>query len=350
MKHRLIIFFFSVFCQFVVCQNITLATSCPDYSDSNGTYYPTAFVFVDKVTYSNYKNDVCINETSQESCLKYGYQIKWSDNKWSWAKVGSICNWSFFDDTCRSVQDPPTVITIATSSTNSTGPVGLTDWTGSCSPNMQWDPQEITVSSPCPSAHPDASGKYTVLEDLVYNRNKYVKQMIHCFARVTATDCAKNDYEIQFDNYQWNWINAGSYCMWSSIDKSCRPKSVIDGVPPPPKIIIAKGGDVFDRPTDVTNWICTNIVLSVSDDSLKKNLSYYPNPSTGEFNLDFATPYENVEVTVVNELGQNIMTQSYKNKASIQIDLKKQNDGVYIVKIVTGDKKEAVIKLIKSNN
>ncbi len=63
-------------------------------------------------------------------------------------------------------------------------------------------------------------------------------------------------------------------------------------------------------------------------------LSIYPNPSTGTFNIRFATSLsENTEVTVFDGIGRTIKTQIFeKNNQKFSINLNNQPKGVYLIR------------------
>lgn len=87
-------------------------------------------------------------------------------------------------------------------------------------------------------------------------------------------------------------------------------------------------------------------------DNLGNNydLNIFPNPSNGEFNLNFsASGATAVSIEINNVLGQTIIKESLKNSTGIYqqtFDLSNQNDGVYIVTVTYGNS-QVVKKLVK---
>jgi len=78
------------------------------------------------------------------------------------------------------------------------------------------------------------------------------------------------------------------------------------------------------------------------------NLTIHPNPSKGEFELNFETPsLDTYNVTIINVYGQEIMSKTYKGN-SCKISLLNQPKGVYFVKVHSAEF-EVVKKVIIGN-
>jgi photosystem II stability/assembly factor-like uncharacterized protein len=71
---------------------------------------------------------------------------------------------------------------------------------------------------------------------------------------------------------------------------------------------------------------------SIPRNSTEENLSVYPNPSTGIFSLQGETKISTVEVT--NALGTIVFAQQ-TNASKATIDISKESNGVYYVKIIS---------------
>jgi hypothetical protein len=69
------------------------------------------------------------------------------------------------------------------------------------------------------------------------------------------------------------------------------------------------------------------------DDFAKAQLSIYPNPSNGNFNITVDGEYE---VTVVNSVGQVVHSEVIVNNS--EIDLGNVVSGLYIVTVKSNDK------------
>lgn len=83
---------------------------------------------------------------------------------------------------------------------------------------------------------------------------------------------------------------------------------------------------------------------------LKNELSVYPNPSEGEFNLILnLSSSEMVEISVIDVFGKLIHTESsmfHKGENTKEINLSKLSSGIYIMKVKVNDNEEA-IRVIK---
>jgi hypothetical protein len=88
----------------------------------------------------------------------------------------------------------------------------------------------------------------------------------------------------------------------------------------------------------------TNSPTGVSESALASSVNLYPNPSTGrdiklDVNLENA---ENVEVTVLNAIGQVVSTVNKGKLATgnntLTLDLNGQTKGIYFVKVNIGNK------------
>jgi hypothetical protein len=88
--------------------------------------------------------------------------------------------------------------------------------------------------------------------------------------------------------------------------------------------------------TDALGCMETATYIIISQVGLDENgieLSGYPNPTSGIFNLSLNGEFEYVVYTA---LGQEVLSGSAENKA--QIDLSESKNGSYIVKVTTNEK------------
>jgi hypothetical protein len=103
--------------------------------------------------------------------------------------------------------------------------------------------------------------------------------------------------------------------------------------------------------TNTTTQTVTSSNLGLEEVEGVGTISVYPNPTTGEFQIDFNTINDvNIAVQVTNVLGQSVYA---KNIGSINgthkdaIDITNQAPGVYYVTIVSDNKTVMTNKLIK---
>ena len=111
------------------------------------------------------------------------------------------------------------------------------------------------------------------------------------------------------------------------------------------------GGDIGTL-NSASITICTKTYIALSTNNLNlSNFALYPNPSKGQFNIQFSSQSENdVKISVHDLLGRKVFENKY-NKTSSEfnenIQLKNVTSGVYLVTIVDGDRKEEKKIIIK---
>lgn len=66
-------------------------------------------------------------------------------------------------------------------------------------------------------------------------------------------------------------------------------------------------------------------------------VSIFPNPSEGKFDLLFASTQKNVQVTVMNSLGEVVFQATYTDKDNISMDLTGLAEGVYMAEIIADE-------------
>jgi len=92
---------------------------------------------------------------------------------------------------------------------------------------------------------------------------------------------------------------------------------------------------------------CYNIITTeIIEDLFEKEITYYPNPNNGTFNIHLGNNSLDFEIVVSNVFGQNIGTYNYTNAnhAKIRID---DSPGLYYVKILTKQNSPTILKVIK---
>lgn len=94
----------------------------------------------------------------------------------------------------------------------------------------------------------------------------------------------------------------------------------------------------------VIDDLVINGVLSVSNEELLQSLSVFPNPSSDTFNINWSSN-EKAEVSVYNYLGRLILKERSTAINSHSIQMKGYSKGLYLLKIVTGNK-QAIKKII----
>ena len=92
------------------------------------------------------------------------------------------------------------------------------------------------------------------------------------------------------------------------------------------------------------------VVQGIEFTELDKDISIYPNPTSGEFSIDFNDTWQgDVNCRITDIFGRSIYTNTLDNKSSNsshKIDITESNNGVYIIQLVQGEKK-TMKKIIK---
>ena len=92
------------------------------------------------------------------------------------------------------------------------------------------------------------------------------------------------------------------------------------------------------------------VVQGIEFTELDKNISIYPNPTSGEFSIDFNDTWEgDVDCKITDIFGRSIYSNILDNKSSNsshRIDITESNNGVYIIQLVQGERK-TMRKIIK---
>ncbi|WBO84652.1 T9SS type A sorting domain-containing protein [Hymenobacter yonginensis] len=103
----------------------------------------------------------------------------------------------------------------------------------------------------------------------------------------------------------------------------------------------ANGGTLVDAaPSNLGAFVLdaqTSIVQGTSE-ALNRAISMYPNPSTGLVKLDVrgANAKGNLQVSVVNMLGQTVHTAALKDNFTNEVNLSGLANGMYLLKVQTG--------------
>ena len=100
----------------------------------------------------------------------------------------------------------------------------------------------------------------------------------------------------------------------------------------------------FDGCSDTSS--CINFILSDTEEQLSTMVKYFPNPTTGQLNVDLGGFYENVELTIISVDGKKMSSHLYENIEQIELDNLNLASGLYFVKIQT-EKGNYVFKVMK---
>jgi hypothetical protein len=92
----------------------------------------------------------------------------------------------------------------------------------------------------------------------------------------------------------------------------------------------------------ITLGTCSGILANANDFVV----SIYPNPTQGVVVMKFANAF-NGSLVVYNAIGQLISEKKLRDVNEYQLDISSQPNGVYMMKLRTGNATEKVIKVIK---
>jgi len=76
------------------------------------------------------------------------------------------------------------------------------------------------------------------------------------------------------------------------------------------------------------------------------DIEVYPNPTSRELNIDMGNTYTNIDITVLNLAGGQVMSTTRTNKQQLKLNLQKLTSGIYFIEVVA-DGQSSVIKIVK---
>ena len=92
------------------------------------------------------------------------------------------------------------------------------------------------------------------------------------------------------------------------------------------------------------------VVSGIEFTELDENISIYPNPTNGQFKVNFSDTWKgDVDCNIIDIFGRSIYSRILDNNnstSSHSIDISDSNDGIFIVQLVQGDKK-TMQKIVK---
>lgn len=86
-------------------------------------------------------------------------------------------------------------------------------------------------------------------------------------------------------------------------------------------------------------------VVDVRDESFGSSFSAYPNPTSGNFVIDFGEPLQTADVIVTNIYGQEISRAQCRNASEYNLMIP-GGKGIYLL-IVRSENKVATIRILK---
>ena len=86
-------------------------------------------------------------------------------------------------------------------------------------------------------------------------------------------------------------------------------------------------------------------LLNITSNNFGSQFKAYPNPSNGITNIELESSYQEVQISIFDLLGKEMMHKTYNNTDKVLIDTQQFTSGVYIVKVETNIN-NASLKLI----
>uniref|UniRef100_UPI0037501397 zinc-dependent metalloprotease n=1 Tax=Flavobacterium sp. TaxID=239 RepID=UPI0037501397 len=96
----------------------------------------------------------------------------------------------------------------------------------------------------------------------------------------------------------------------------------------------------------INNWaieVCTQTATLITEEFGLENFALYPNPNSGNFNIQFNSLTNNeIKINVIDMRGRQVFNNSFENTGLINQNLQLENiqSGVYLVTIQDGNRKE----------
>ena len=78
-----------------------------------------------------------------------------------------------------------------------------------------------------------------------------------------------------------------------------------------------------------------------------ENFEVYPNPSTGQYNVEIPSNMIGTKFEVMSLDGKTILKESINNKTNFQFEIANQPQGIYILNIVDEAGDQHIFRLIK---
>lgn len=75
-------------------------------------------------------------------------------------------------------------------------------------------------------------------------------------------------------------------------------------------------------------------LTGINDNYIENNISVFPNPTSGLFNVNISVPFNDLKVVVFNSFGQKI-TNTFSKATSFRLDLSDQPSGVYHINVLS---------------
>jgi hypothetical protein len=150
-----------------------------------------------------------------------------------------------------------------------------------------------------------------------------------------------NNTGFLFKYNETSWEHIGPLSFWSfiTINALVRPHLTFSASN---DIIFSTGFGTSGFPFQVFR---ENQSLGLQNMSDKKHITFFPNPTSGNFTIDLGATYANVHITLTDALGRKIMSTTHTQGQQVDLSIN-EPAGIYFVTLQTGDD-NTVIRLVK---
>jgi hypothetical protein len=106
-------------------------------------------------------------------------------------------------------------------------------------------------------------------------------------------------------------------------------------------------GDNSEGLDDYWVFKTTAAILGIDENVLTSSITAFPNPTNGDFTISLGKSYSEVDVKIINELGQVVSTEKFKEASTFSLNIKNES-GIYFVVLTTSEGHTNVLKILKN--
>jgi len=93
--------------------------------------------------------------------------------------------------------------------------------------------------------------------------------------------------------------------------------------------------------------VYSNASLSIEENNFGSKFKAYPNPSFEDVSIELGSIFQEVEISIFDLLGKEVMRETYTNTNKIELDTQLFTTGVYIVKVESNTNKASLKLIVK---
>ncbi len=99
--------------------------------------------------------------------------------------------------------------------------------------------------------------------------------------------------------------------------------------------------------TDILIYKISQLATTNDSYNFERNVTFYPNPTTGKLNVELGKVYPELHVLVRNTLGQEVISEEFNDVNHFQLSLDGATSGMYFIHVTNKNEKRAVLKVLK---